>query len=178
MVCYDLAVIKCASCGDLFHTRRKDQRFCSIPCANRDRALNRVDVGPCADCGADQDVTGRGLRLCALCRKIRRKARQDRWAAKNPDKLAQHYVIKARRRRAIKLGLPAEKYTLAEIAERDGRVCQLCDDPVDMLLSGLDTWGPTIDHVIPISKGGPDTRENVQLAHRRCNEIKGARILR
>lgn len=69
--------------------------------------------------------------------------------------------------------MPSEPYTLAEIAERDMFECQRCHDPVDMLLSGLDTWGPTIDHRIPVSRGGPDTRANVQLMHRRCNLIKG-----
>ncbi|WP_233347295.1 HNH endonuclease [Ponticaulis koreensis] len=34
---------------------------------------------------------------------------------------------------------------------------------------------PTFDHVKPRSKGGPDTPENLQLAHARCNKIKGNR---
>ncbi len=31
----------------------------------------------------------------------------------------------------------------------------------------------TFDHVIPRSKGGPDTLDNLQLAHARCNKVKG-----
>lgn len=114
--------------------------------------------------------------LCPGCRAARRIATAERrkiataeWRRQNPE----HDVIKARRRRARKLGLPFEPYTLAEIAARDHEHCCLCGDPVDMTLSGLETWGPTIDHVTPISNGGPDTRRNVQLAHRRCNLIKG-----
>lgn len=38
-----------------------------------------------------------------------------------------------------------------------------------------DPLAPTIDHVIPISLGGDDIRANVQLAHFRCNNVKGAR---
>jgi 5-methylcytosine-specific restriction endonuclease McrA len=34
---------------------------------------------------------------------------------------------------------------------------------------------PTIDHIVPVSKGGDDTRANVQLAHFRCNSVKGNR---
>lgn len=34
---------------------------------------------------------------------------------------------------------------------------------------------PTIDHVVPVSEGGDDTRTNVQLACFRCNSAKGAR---
>jgi len=33
----------------------------------------------------------------------------------------------------------------------------------------------TMDHIIPRSKGGPDTPENLQLAHATCNKIKGNR---
>ena len=34
----------------------------------------------------------------------------------------------------------------------------------------------TIDHVIPRSKGGTDRPDNLQLAHARCNKIKGNRL--
>lgn len=33
----------------------------------------------------------------------------------------------------------------------------------------------SIDHVIPLSVGGDNTRANVQLAHRRCNTAKNNR---
>jgi len=31
----------------------------------------------------------------------------------------------------------------------------------------------TFDHIMPRSKGGADTAENLQLVHARCNKIKG-----
>lgn len=34
----------------------------------------------------------------------------------------------------------------------------------------------TVDHIIPRSKGGSDAAENLQLAHARCNKIKGNRL--
>jgi 5-methylcytosine-specific restriction endonuclease McrA len=34
---------------------------------------------------------------------------------------------------------------------------------------------PTIDHIVPVSEGGDDTRANVQLACFRCNSVKGPR---
>lgn len=32
---------------------------------------------------------------------------------------------------------------------------------------------PSVDHVIPLSKGGTHTWDNVKLAHKRCNSKKG-----
>jgi len=31
----------------------------------------------------------------------------------------------------------------------------------------------TLDHILPLGKGGEDTEENLQLAHWKCNNIKG-----
>jgi hypothetical protein len=67
-----------------------------------------------------------------------------------------------------------EPYTLAEIAERDGHRCHLCHGLVDMKLTGAHRRGPTIDHLIPVTDSGPDTRVNVRLAHRSCNCARGA----
>ncbi|MBR9834336.1 MAG: HNH endonuclease [Alphaproteobacteria bacterium] len=32
----------------------------------------------------------------------------------------------------------------------------------------------TLDHIRPKSKGGSDAEDNLQLAHARCNKLKGA----
>lgn len=73
------------------------------------------------------------------------------------------------KRRAV---VPGD-YTLADIGSRDGWRCHLCGRSVNRLKSGNLPTGPTIDHLIPISQGGADTRENVALAHRRCNTRRG-----
>jgi 5-methylcytosine-specific restriction endonuclease McrA len=33
----------------------------------------------------------------------------------------------------------------------------------------------SVDHIVPLSLGGPHTLDNAQLAHLRCNAIKGNR---
>jgi 5-methylcytosine-specific restriction endonuclease McrA len=58
------------------------------------------------------------------------------------------------------------------LAEED--LCQICGRRVDKDLPFLDPWSPVIDEIIPISKGGsPYERDNVRLAHRRCNARRG-----
>jgi len=62
------------------------------------------------------------------------------------------------------------------IYDRDLWICQLCDEGVDRDLMTLDPsgdWAPTLDHIIPQSKGGTHEPENLRLAHRWCNSVRG-----
>lgn len=52
------------------------------------------------------------------------------------------------------------------VYERDGFNCLHCSAVENL----------TLDHVIPFSKGGPDTFENLQTLCRSCNSRKGARV--
>ena len=83
-------------------------------------------------------------------------------------------------RRAIRYGVDWEKgITLKALIERDNGVCQICGRPVDIndVKDGhIRKNYPTIDHIIPLSKGGPHTWNNVQLAHMGCNSGKCDRI--
>lgn len=78
------------------------------------------------------------------------------------------------RRRALAAGNDHESYTMAQVAERDEYACMICLTSIDMQLSGRDPMGPSIDHIIAIVNGGPDTLTNVQLAHMSCNSRKGS----
>jgi len=76
------------------------------------------------------------------------------------------------RRVAYRLG---DRITLQDVASLSLGLCGICGDVVDMSLHGWDQRGPTIDHIVPLSRGGTHTLGNVQLAHRACNTRKGAK---
>ena len=44
--------------------------------------------------------------------------------------------------------------------------CALCGDP------GADT----VDHILPVSKGGTAALENLRPAHRKCNSARGDKL--
>jgi 5-methylcytosine-specific restriction endonuclease McrA len=69
----------------------------------------------------------------------------------------------------------AERFTLDDIFVRDAGICHLCGDLVER--HGLGSLSATMDHVIPVTKGGHHTLENVKLAHRSCNTRKGNKLL-
>lgn len=63
-----------------------------------------------------------------------------------------------------------------EIALRDGTDCGICGEMVDMDLRRPDSLlGPSVDHIIPVSRGGSEEESNLQLAHYWCNAVKSNR---
>lgn len=99
------------------------------------------------------------------------KAAQQRWQQNNPDEVRRF----ARERAARKRAALVELFDESEIFDRDGWLCQLCGEPVDPSEGPRHPKSKSLDHIIPLSKGGLHTRENSQLAHLGCNSAKGNR---
>lgn len=66
----------------------------------------------------------------------------------------------------------AERFTVLDIADRDGWVCGLCLGPIDPNIRGDRFRQVTVDHIVPLSRGGLHRFDNVQLAHWTCNAAK------
>lgn len=57
-------------------------------------------------------------------------------------------------------------------------VCAICGRPVDKSLKYPHPLSPTVDHIIPVSRGGhPSDIDNLQLAHFTCNRQKWDKII-
>lgn len=85
---------------------------------------------------------------------------------------AAHNVTRKMRKRASDPGLGL--ISRAEIAERDGWRCGLCRRKVNQLKVWPDPMCASIDHVLPLARGGDNSSANLQLAHLRCNLSKRA----
>jgi 5-methylcytosine-specific restriction endonuclease McrA len=58
-------------------------------------------------------------------------------------------------------------------------VCGICGEPVDMSLRYPNPLSKSIDHIIPLARGGhPTDLSNLQLAHLACNKSKGEKLKR
>ena len=105
----------------------------------------------------------------------RRKSSE--WNRKNPEKAVRAVL----RRRAKKRKNGYEIYTTQQVLDLYGTNCYICATPIDIETSrkvGSRGWKLSlqVDHVIPISKGGPDTLDNVRPAHAICNMEKRDRM--
>ena len=82
--------------------------------------------------------------------------------------------------RADREGAHRQAYTRNKkriLATQD--TCGICGAPVDKTLPHGDPMAPTVDHIIPIAKGGhPSDIDNLQLAHWTCNRQKSDKIFR
>lgn len=73
------------------------------------------------------------------------------------------------RRRAQKRKTQIEPISFLKVFERDKGICGICGEPVE--------WRSfSLDHIVPLAKGGSHLYSNVQTSHLSCNFRKGHRI--
>jgi 5-methylcytosine-specific restriction endonuclease McrA len=95
-----------------------------------------------------------------------RSASHLKWARANADKRRES----TRRRKALLKGATTiEQFTKDDVFELCQGICGICQQPVDP-----DNWH--LDHIIPLSRGGQHTLDNVQVSHPRCNIRKKAKL--
>jgi len=76
----------------------------------------------------------------------------------------------SRKRRALKAGAEYEVFDDREIFERDAYRCQNCGRKTRPGYKNPNhPLRPNLDHIIPLSKGGPHTRLNTQCLCHQCN---------
>ncbi|MBB4783785.1 HNH endonuclease [Streptomyces rapamycinicus] len=55
--------------------------------------------------------------------------------------------------------------------------CWICGHDIDPTLDARNTWSFTLDHAVPLSRGGSLLDpSNARSAHRRCNSARGNRL--
>lgn len=99
-----------------------------------------------------------------------RKMYQKAYRLAHPEKVKLGY----RKHQALKRGTMHEQYATNYIFERDGWMCGICGRKINKKLKYPNPLSKSIDHIVPLSKGGNDSPANVQAAHLRCNVGKQA----
>lgn len=176
---------KCKECGAKFTTNQKQQTYCSRKCSERSEAkrqkeratiarLENWKANPlvCKQCGVYFVKKDGKQKYCSReCR--------CRWNNENKSRELLAKRDLKRYHTMMGNGHYDRSISVKSLVERAGLKCGICGEFTDMgdhyFKNGTFIAGenyPSVDHILPISKGGTHTWDNVQLAHRRCNTKK------
>lgn len=104
-----------------------------------------------------------------------------KWRRLNSEKCRADSLRTVQRRNARKRESRTEVYTEVQVLEMYGTNCNICLEPIDLKAprsTRFLNWqkGLQIDHLIPLSKGGSDTLDNVRPTHALCNLKKADKL--
>lgn len=159
---------KCRECKKVYAPKlRTESYFCSRDCKDKNRKKEEKA----------KRVASKSDRICIGCEKIIPKtARADKkWCSEECSLKVRSHTMNTQRR--IRTSEKIQDFKRSEIYERDGWICQLCNKSVNPELSFPNPACASLDHVVPLSRGGSHKTTNVQLAHLRCNTSRGNKVL-
>ena len=155
----------CDECDTLYTSSRMTERkkYCSDKCVRQSQLVNPINR-ECTICGNEYELN-RGINYDSVCsdKCLKKKIQNTRREAK-------------RRRKARLKNVIVVLFKDTEIFIRDGYKCHLCGRKLNPTNQVPHPRAPTIDHIIPVSRGGSHTRRNVKCACFICNSLKGDRL--
>lgn len=150
---------RCSKACDLAHGRMRTLQFVLA----RHRQAARVVTCEQCECRFSPLYGASHATLCVPCAEERARV------AKRIAKM---------QRKALTLGVDAERVDPFKVFARDKWRCRLCGVSTPKSKRGThDDNAPELDHIIPISKGGAHTYLNTQCACRRCNNKKSDKAM-
>lgn len=189
--CWNKNKTKCVICGKLI----SNKKYCSKECQEKEFTIT---INKCIECGKEFETTNKASNYCSdKCKEIRnnrvyiRICRQcgEEFKTKNEQRyycskkcIKKYTNNKSKKNRDIRLKNNGEidnSISLEKLIKRDKNICYLCGkecDSNDFVIENrnfiVGSEHPSIDHVIPIAKGGTHTWDNIKLAHIKCNTKK------
>jgi hypothetical protein len=175
----------CGNCGTDISERAPQARFCTSDACHTERMLahgrasydrHRVDIRRRQNAAHRTRVAARPPRqiFCQHCDvEILHKRGRAKWCSQSCRDRARHALnpTRARSRAARRRGCPGNgigPQAWVHLKRRHGGRCVYCGTiPVLM----------TVDHVVPLERGGWDSEGNVVPACKPCNCSKGALLL-
>ena len=158
----------CKGCSGAF-VKQSTWTYCTDECASEYRSKKNARTGTCRKCLVSS--TAKGRYYCDPCRDAR-----DTETRRAEKKRNRHKRGSNHRQRARIFNVYYEPVNPMQVFARDHWVCQLCGHNIDPDLKWPAPRSRSLDHVVPMSMGGPHTYGNTQLACLECNTNKGATL--
>ncbi len=162
----------CSTCAETFLAptkRGRPPKYCSKACVPNVRdSKTRI----CGLEGCEKPLRAKGL--CGY--HYNRANYSWRERSGNPETRRKRLRAKTQQRRAAASDPRAERICRDDVGERDNWLCGLCGESVDNETRWPEAMSPSLDHILPLSRGGLHQMSNVQIAHLACNMAKGNRV--
>lgn len=131
----------------------------------------RLWISMCVECREPFTTPRSGAGICGdECRRVRKNRQTSKSIMKryySDPEFRDTVIGRAHARRAEALGVGSLHVTIGYLLERDGWICGVCNE---FITSRNDA---SLDHIVPLSRGGTHDLGNVQVTHRFCNYSKG-----
>lgn len=131
-------------CGDECRSRYTEVTYKPVP----------ARVMCCQTCGVEWEGKGQ-QRFCVRCGKKRARLAKK--------------IQERRRKLRMQANAPCERIDPVEVFIRDNWVCGICGKKVRQNAHYNHDHAATLDHIVPLAKGGAHAMSNVQCSHRACN---------
>lgn len=184
-----------SSCSTNYHNAQNGRQVGAHRAEQAARERRRIEGSPCVVCGV-AIIGRRAARYCS--RACYRQVQRGQYKGKErteaqcpqcgetflPDNFGRPRLFCSDRcvrrywrhtRDARQRGAFVAPVSRAAILERDNQTCQICGKRVRLDVQSPHPLSVSLDHIIPLAKGGTHEPSNVQLAHFRCNVIKSDR---
>lgn len=175
--------IPCVTCGEAFIRPRSDSRYCSMRCRRKDLYVPgpwAMHTKTCKWCGATFETHYSHTSYCSTTCTARynyalnaeaRRAYARRWVRANPEMARTHSATRFNGRRARMLdnphsiGVPVVEWR--RVLRRAAGRCFYCHEKRAL----------TMEHVVPLSRGGRHAPGNIVAACAPCNYSKSDSLL-
>lgn len=97
------------------------------------------------------------------------KARVRQWALANPERVSE---LRQRRRARVR----GSAVGPIDVEALWTGLCGICGQQLDPSLRRPNLFSRSIDHIVPLAKGGTHTQDNLQWTHLVCNLRKGVKL--
>jgi len=157
----------CLNCNTPFETiydfKKYCKRFCKETAKRRRQGVKELGIDwpqtyerECPNCEESFSTTLKSQTYCdSSCRAYAKELRL--------------------RRTANRLETNARHRYRHKVYIRDKGICQICFDLVHLSTQYPDPKSPSLDHIIPVSKGGTNALKNLRITHWICNVNRGNR---
>lgn len=153
--------LECKKCGMWFESKMPNRKFCSKTCERRHERGHNVPQP--------------AFYVCDVCHAVFISARTDAQCCSQECRRQLSRIERSGRYKHLKkIGRYDPSVTLVNVFNHFEGICCGCGEKLSFDGDFRSDNYPSMDHIVPLSKGGVHEWDNIQLLCRKCNCLKGA----